>query len=154
MHGHNRLGELTQRVTAAQLRFLLVLALELVADRVEQLDVALVRVLAQRRDEGPRHGARGFAANRRVGARLRVLGPGPHDDIGGRRFGPQVLLIHVVAGRDFLEERGGSRKHAADVVARVGRDDAEEALAGFFGEVGLLEDALRGVDVGQVESRA
>jgi hypothetical protein len=57
----------TQRMTAAQLRLLLILALELFANAVEQLDVALIRVLAQTRDEGPGHGARGFAANRRVG---------------------------------------------------------------------------------------
>jgi hypothetical protein len=54
-------------MAAAQLRLLLVLALELVTNAVEQLDVALVGVLAERRDEGPRHGARSFATNRCVG---------------------------------------------------------------------------------------
>jgi hypothetical protein len=54
-------------MTAAQLRLLLILALELLANAVEQLDVALIWVLAQSRDKGPGHGARGFAANRRVG---------------------------------------------------------------------------------------
>jgi hypothetical protein len=57
----------TQRMTAAQLRLLLVFALELFADAVEELDVALIRVLAQTCDEGPGHGAGSFAANRRVG---------------------------------------------------------------------------------------
>lgn len=56
-----------QRVTAAQLRLLVVLALELVADAVEQLHVALLRVLAQRRHEGVRHGAGRFARDVGVG---------------------------------------------------------------------------------------
>lgn len=50
-------------MTAAQLRLLLVLALELVADAIEQLDVALVWVLAERGDEGPRHGAGSLTAD-------------------------------------------------------------------------------------------
>jgi hypothetical protein len=59
---------LTQRMAAAQLRLLLVLALELFANAVEQLDVALVGVLAERCDERPGHGARSFATNRCVGS--------------------------------------------------------------------------------------
>jgi hypothetical protein len=62
---------LTQRVAAAQLRLLLVLALELLADAVEQLNVALVGVLAQRCDESPGHGARRFATDRCVGPACR-----------------------------------------------------------------------------------
>ena len=89
--------ELTQRVTTAQLGFLVVLALELVADAVQQLDVALVGVLAQGGDEGPTHCARGLAADAGVGGCLLVLGAGPHDDVSGRGFGAQVLLVHVVA---------------------------------------------------------
>ena len=50
-----------QRMAAAQLRLLRVLALELVADGIEQLHVALLRVLLERSDEGERHGARGLA---------------------------------------------------------------------------------------------
>jgi hypothetical protein len=38
-------------MTAAELGLLVVLALELVTDAVQQLDVALVGVLAERRDE-------------------------------------------------------------------------------------------------------
>lgn len=48
---------LTQRVAAAQLRLLRVLALQLITDAVEQLHVALLRILLEGSDEGPRHGA-------------------------------------------------------------------------------------------------
>ena len=44
-------------MTTAQLRLLRVFALELRADAVQQLDVALLWVLLQRGDEGPGHGA-------------------------------------------------------------------------------------------------
>jgi len=43
---------LTDRMTTAQLRFLLVISrIQLVADAIEQLYIALLRVLLQRRDE-------------------------------------------------------------------------------------------------------
>ena len=47
-------------MAAAQLRLLGVLCRQLVADAVEQLHVALLRVLPHCRDEGPGHGARGL----------------------------------------------------------------------------------------------
>jgi len=55
-------------MTTAQLRLLGILALELGADAIEQLDIALARVLAQRGDKGPRHGPGGLAANGCIGA--------------------------------------------------------------------------------------
>lgn len=58
-------------MTAAQLRLLLVLALQLITDAVQQLDVALIGVLAQRCDESPRHGPCSFAANRCIGTDTR-----------------------------------------------------------------------------------
>lgn len=64
--------KLTQGMAAAQLRLLLVLALELVSDAVEQLHVALVRVLLETGNEGPGHGARGFAADGSVGPAIVV----------------------------------------------------------------------------------
>lgn len=60
-------GMLTKRMAAAQLRLLLVFPFELFADAVEQLHVALLRVLFQRRDERVRHGARSLATNLSVG---------------------------------------------------------------------------------------
>jgi hypothetical protein len=44
---------LTQWMTAAQLRLLSVLGGELITNAVEQLDVALLRVLLHGGDEGP-----------------------------------------------------------------------------------------------------
>ena len=54
-------------MTARELGLLGVLGLELVADAVEQLHVALLGPLLERRDERPRHGARGLGRDRRVG---------------------------------------------------------------------------------------
>jgi hypothetical protein len=68
-------GTRTQRMTAAQLRLLLILALELVTNAVEQLHIALVRVLAERRDERPRHGACRFTSNRCIGSVLLLVTP-------------------------------------------------------------------------------
>jgi len=54
-------------MAAAELRFLVVFSLELGADAVEKLNIALLRVLLESVDEGPRHGARGLAGNGCVG---------------------------------------------------------------------------------------
>ena len=54
-------------MAGGQLRPLLVLPLEEVAHAVQQLDVALLRVLLERGDEGPGHGARRLRVDRRVG---------------------------------------------------------------------------------------
>ena len=58
----------TERMAARQLRLLRVFCFEHVAHAVEQLHVALLRVLPERRDEGPRHGARGLRGDGCVGA--------------------------------------------------------------------------------------
>lgn len=70
----------TQWVTATQLWLLIVLALELVADAVEQLHVALVGVLLERRDESVGHGARSLTCN---------VGIGSDDD--------RVSIVHLFA---------------------------------------------------------
>lgn len=61
-------GELerTQRMATAQLRLLRVFTLEFVTNAVKQLHVALLRVLLECGDEGPRHGARCLACDLRV----------------------------------------------------------------------------------------
>lgn len=61
-------GQLTERVATRELGLLGVARLQLVADAVEQLHVALLRVLLEGRDEGPRHGARGLGCDGRVGS--------------------------------------------------------------------------------------
>lgn len=55
-------------MTAAQLRLLVVFALEFVADAVEQLHVALLRVALERRHERVRHGACGGSGDVGVGS--------------------------------------------------------------------------------------
>jgi hypothetical protein len=55
-------------MAAAQLRLLAILALELITNAVQKLNVALVRVLLQARDESPGHGTRGLTLDRRIGS--------------------------------------------------------------------------------------
>lgn len=50
-------------MTAAQLRFLVVLGGELVANAVEELYVGLLWVFLQGGDEGPGHGASGLTCD-------------------------------------------------------------------------------------------
>lgn len=126
-------------MTAAQLRFLFVFALELVADAVEQLDVALVWILTERGNEGPRHGACGFAANGCIGPdlestfcssagadgneensrRLCVLASTPHDYICGTSLGLQILLVDAVALDSLFEQRCRVADHAANITTRI-----------------------------------
>lgn len=138
-------------MTTAQLRLLRILALQLIPDTIQQLHIALLRVLLQRCDKRPRHGTRRLPRNLRVLARLRILAAGPHDHVGRTRLGLFVPLVGRVAGGCFFEEAHGGGGHASHVAAGVCGDDSEEALAGFFGEIGFFEDALGGVDVGKVE---
>src|SRR3569833_1199338 len=75
----------TQGMTARQLRLLSVLCLQDVANAVEQLDVALLRILLERGDEGPGHGTRRLGRNGGIGAtttdRVLVFSAGrtPHE---------------------------------------------------------------------------
>ena len=62
MENGEELGH-TQRMAAAQLRFLRVFTLQFIADTVKQLHVTLLRVLLECGDEGPRHGARCLACD-------------------------------------------------------------------------------------------
>lgn len=66
-------GQHTEGVTARELWLLGILLLELVADRVEQLDVALVRVLLEGLDKGPGHGTGGLRSNGCVGTVGEIL---------------------------------------------------------------------------------
>lgn len=143
-----------QRVTTTELWLLRVLCSQHVADAIEQLDVALARVLLEGRDKGPAHGARGLLGNHGVGRRLVVLAAGKHDHVGRRRLGLDGLVVAVVAAQGLVGEAHDGRNDAADVAARVGRDGAQGALARLGGQVGLLEHALGRVDVGQVHGGA
>ncbi len=53
-------------MATAQLRLLRVLALQLITDVVEQLHVALLWILLERRDEGPGHSTGGLPSDVRV----------------------------------------------------------------------------------------
>ena len=61
-------------MAARELGLLGVPGLELIPDAVEQLHVALLGPLLERRDEGPRHGAGGLGSDCRVGTGRRVSG--------------------------------------------------------------------------------
>ena len=54
-------------MTTRQLRLLGVARLQLVANAVKQLHVALLRVLLERSDKGPRHCASGLGSNCGIG---------------------------------------------------------------------------------------
>lgn len=58
----------TEGMAARELGLLGVAGLQLVADAVEQLHIALLRVLFERRDKGPGHGARSLGGDGRVGS--------------------------------------------------------------------------------------
>ena len=55
-------------MTTRQLRLLGIPGLQLIANAVEQLDVALLRILLEGGDEGPGHGAGGLGLDRCVGS--------------------------------------------------------------------------------------
>lgn len=50
---------------------------------------------------------------------LRILATTPHDDICGARLGSQVLLIHIIALSNLLEQARCARNHAADIFPRI-----------------------------------
>lgn len=141
-------------MTTAQLRLLRILGLQLIPNTIKQLHIALLRILLHGRNERPAHRPRRLRRNRRIRARLIILAARPHHHVRRRRLGRHGAVVRLIARRGLLEEAHDVAGDAAHVAARVGRDDGEQALAGFLGEVGLLEDALRGVDVGEVEGGA
>lgn len=60
-------GELTKRVATGELRLLCILGGQFVSDAVEQLNVALLRVLLESRNERPGHGTSGLRSDSSVG---------------------------------------------------------------------------------------
>ena len=81
---------------------------------------------------------------------LAVFASGPHDDVCWRRLGLFCSFESFFAGGGFAEELHRCRCNATHVAASVGGNNAEQALSGFLGEVGLFEHALGGVDVWEV----
>lgn len=60
-------GELTERVATRKLRLLCIFCSQFVSDAVEQLNVALLRVLLKSRNERPGHCASGLRSDSSVG---------------------------------------------------------------------------------------
>lgn len=77
----------------------------------------------------------------------------PHNDVGRRRAHRLCHLGGTVTLVGRLGEAKDGARHAADIAPRVGSQGAEKTLARLLGQVGLLEDAFCGVDVGQVHGR-
>ena len=141
-------------MTTAQLRLLRILSLQLIPNTIQQLHIALLRILLHGRNKRPAHRPRRLRRNRRIRTRLVILAPRPHHHVRGARLSRHGAVIRLIPVRGFLDEAHEVARHAAHVAARIGRDDGEQALPGFLGEVGLFEDALGGVDVGEVQGGA
>ncbi|KAG9967275.1 peptidase C14, partial [Aureobasidium melanogenum] len=105
-------------------------------------------------NEGPRHGTSRLTSDGSIRRGLVVLATTPHDDISGRSLGALVLFIAVIAPCDLLEQAHSSTRHTANVATSIAADNAQQALAGFFGKVGLLEYTLSGIDIWQIQSGA
>lgn len=141
-------------MTAAKLRLLRILALQHIANAIQELQIRLVGVLLDRRDEGPRHGTRSLRRNRRVRARLVVSATTPQDHVRWARFGPLRLLVRLVAVHRDRCELLQRAEDAARVAPGVCHAHLEEVLACFFREIRFFERALRGVYIGQIHDRA
>lgn len=85
---------------------------------------------------------------------LIILAPRKHHHICRGRLDRHRPRISILATASLLEEAHNIVGHTAQITAAIRRHGAEQALTSLFGEVGLLEDALGGVDVGQVEGSA
>lgn len=59
--------------------------------------------------------------------------------------------MRIFTTSSFLEEAHEVIGNAAEIAPLVGRDNTKQTLAGFLGQVGLLENALGRVDVRKVE---
>lgn len=145
---------LTQRVATAQLRLLGIFGRQLITDTIQQLNITLLRVLAQSGDERPRHGTSSLSGDLGILTGLAVLTARPHDDI--RRAGLSRLgtLVRLIPLGGFLEEAHGRGHHATHIAARVRRHHPEQALTGLLSQVRLLEHTRGGVDVGKIQRGA
>ena len=104
---------LTNGMTARKLWLLSILRLENITDAVEQLDIALLGVCLDSRNECPGHGTSGLGVDGSVGPGstvrniletmqmdlrcLVVFASRPHDNVGGRCSSILSLLVCIVA---------------------------------------------------------
>lgn len=149
---------LTQWMATAQLRFLIVFSSQFVSYAVQQLHIALLRVLLQRSEERPGHSAGGRSVLTCIGTRLVVLASTPHDDICRRRLGSLCLFPGSRSFCYFLEKVETLAKSIRDgfaaISTSIGHDGRKKAGAGFLGEIRLLEHTLRVVDIGKIQRGA
>lgn len=90
--------------------------------------------------------------NERVYERsLIIFAARKHDDVGRRSFGSEGPVIGIFAVCSTLKEAKDVLGDTAKVALAVRRYNAEKALASLLGQIGLLEDALGRVYIGQVE---
>ena len=85
---------------------------------------------------------------------LGIFAAGPHDHIRWGSLRLSRSLIRLIARCSLLEKAHGRIGDPAYIATSVSRNNAEQALTGFFGEVRLFEDALGGIDVWKVERGA
>lgn len=83
---------------------------------------------------------------------LVVLASGKHNDVGSGSLRGQSSVVRIFAVGGLLKEAHDIPSNAAEIAALIGRNNTEQALAGLLGQVGLLEDTLRRVDVRKIES--
>lgn len=170
-------------MTAGELRLLRILSLEHIADAVEQLHVALLGIRLNGGDKGPRHGSRGLGRDCRVGPErivsiffflvphtpklkslkgkdgnirsLIVLATTPHDNIGRRCLCPLGALIGLIAAaKRCLGDGEQAAGHASNIATSIGANSRKQTLTSLLGKVGLLDDALGAVDIGQIKNGA
>lgn len=82
---------------------------------------------------------------------LIIFASRPHDNVGRRSLGCEGPIVGLLASGGLFEESDDVVGNTAKISLAVRGDDAEQALASLLGQVGLLENTLRRVDVGQVE---
>ena len=78
---------------------------------------------------------------------LVIFAARPHDNIGWRSLGSERSVVCLISISCFLEESHEVIRNPAKVAPAVGGYNTKKTLTRLLGEVGLLEDALRGVDV-------
>lgn len=141
-------------MAATKLWLLCILALQHIANTIQELQVRLVGVSLDRCNERPRHGTRRLRSNRRICTGLVVSTTAPHDDICRARLGALGFLVRLVTIHGDVSQLLERAENAARVAAGVRHAHLEKVLARFFGKIGLFECALGGVNIWQVHARA
>lgn len=85
---------------------------------------------------------------------LIVLAAGPHNDISWRCPCVLGLLVRVVSHICSFGKAKDRFRNTTQVARGVCGQSAQETLARFFGQVGLLQNTLGRVDVWQIHDRS